>query len=75
MTAGTDGTRESHISRFLRKIFTTMNIEINDEYIGELYIMVCDYTKNRGNTFHFIKRSIEERWPEIAERHKPKYDW
>jgi hypothetical protein len=31
--------------------------------------MACDYTRQRGNTFHFLKRQIEQRYPKLKEQY------
>ena len=45
-------------------------VRVTESVVGDLYQMACDYTRQRGNTFHFLKRQIEERYPEL----KGKYD-
>jgi hypothetical protein len=52
-----------------------MVVEFHDPYVGtvriaekhvpDLYQMACDYTRQRGNTFHFLKRQIEEQYPDL----------
>lgn len=43
---------------------------INREDVGELYRMVQWWCHDHSNTFHYIKRAIEERYPDVAERNK-----
>lgn len=45
-------------------------IQVVEKYVPDLYQMACDYSRQRGNTFHFLKRQIEERYPDL----KGKYD-
>ena len=45
-------------------------VRVTESVVGDLYQMACDYTRQRGNTFHFLKSQIEERYPEL----KGKYD-
>ena len=70
-------------------------VRVTESVVGDLYQMACDYTRQRGNTlhfmrpfsrsamlkrvwhcsrlikwFHFLKRQIEERYPELKEKYK-----
>ena len=47
-----------------------LTITINREAVGELYRMVQWWCHDQSNTFHYIKRAIEERYPEVAKRNK-----
>ena len=49
---------------------TIFTVRIAEQHVPDLYQMACDYTRQRGNTFHFLKRQIEERYPDL----KGKYD-
>ena len=40
-------------------------VRIAEQHVADLYQMACDYSRQRGNTFHFLKRQIEERYPEL----------
>lgn len=44
-------------------------VRVTESVVGDLYQMACDYTRQRGNTFHFLKRQIEERYPELKEKY------
>ncbi len=43
-------------------------VRIAEQHVKDLYQMACDYTSQRGNTFHFLKRQIEERYPKVKEQ-------
>lgn len=47
-----------------------LNVTFNEDMIPELYLVMQIWCKNRSNTFDFIRRGIEENFPEIAERLK-----
>lgn len=44
-------------------------VRVTESVVGDLYQMACDFTRQRGNTFHFLKRQIEERYPELKGRY------
>lgn len=44
-------------------------VRVTESVVGDLYAMACDFTRQRGNTFHFLKRQIEERYPELKGRY------
>lgn len=50
-----------------------LTITINREAVGELYLMVQWWCHDHSNTFHYIKRAIEERYPEVAKRNKVEF--
>lgn len=50
-----------------------LTITINRESVGELYRMVQWWCHDQSNTFHYIKRAIEERYPEVAKRNKVEF--
>ena len=44
-------------------------VRVTESVVGDLYQMACDFTRQRGNTLHFLKRQIEERYPELKGRY------
>lgn len=47
-----------------------LTITINRDAVGELYRMVQWWCHDQSNTFHYIKRAIEEHYPGVAEWNK-----
>ena len=47
-----------------------LTIMIIRESVGELYRMVQWWCHDQSNTFHYIKRAIEERYHEVTKRNK-----
>ena len=52
-----------------------MTINFNDNEVAELYRMVQWWCHEQSNTFHYIKRAIEERYPKIAEMNRMDFDF
>ena len=50
-----------------------MTIQINGDSVAELYRMVQWWCHDQSNTFHYIKRAIEERYPATAEWNKVEF--
>jgi hypothetical protein len=50
-----------------------LTIRINRDAVGELYRMVQWWCHDQSNTFHYIKRAIEERYPATAEWNKVEF--
>ena len=46
-----------------------LKIEIAERDIGDFYGMLRDFSKNRGNTFVYIEKSIERAYPKLKERY------
>ena len=47
-----------------------LNITFSESMIPELYLIMQIWCKDKSNTFDFVRRGIEEHFPEVAERLK-----
>lgn len=44
-------------------------VKIGKQDIADFYRMLLDYRHNRGNTFVYLQRELEQRYPQLKERY------